>query len=81
MRRRTAQDATMVTLTIKFDQSPHHSTFMTVSADFRGIYGLAKHQTTIERKSTGTLEDNVLAFASAQMPGAPGAASSTAPTQ
>ena len=52
---------------------------MTVSADFQGIYGLAQDQTTIECKSTGALEDNILAFAGAQMPGSQGAATSTAP--
>ena len=65
-----------VTLTIKLDESSHKTTFMTVSADFRGIYGLAQDQTTIECRSTGALEDNILAFAGAQMPGAP---TSTAP--
>jgi hypothetical protein len=69
----------VVTLTIKLDPSPHHTTFMTVSADFQGTYGLAQDQTTIACKSTGTLEDNILAFAGAQMSGAQGAATSTAP--
>ena len=49
----------------------------TVSADFQGIYGLAQDQTTIECRSTGILEDNLLALAGAQMPGAQ---NSTAPT-
>jgi hypothetical protein len=70
-------DAT-VTLTTKLDKSPRNTTFMTVSAEFRGIYGLVGDQTTIECKSTGVLEDNLLAFAGAQMPGA-GAATSAAP--
>ena len=70
-------DAT-VTVTIKLDQSPHNTTFMTVSADFRGVYGLAQDQTTIECQSTGTLEENILAFAGARMPGTRGA-TSTAP--
>jgi hypothetical protein len=69
----------MVTLTIKLDKSPHDTTFMTVSADFQGIYGLAQDSTTIECKSTGTLEDNILALAGAQTSGAQGAATSTAP--
>jgi len=60
----------IVTLSIKLDQAPHNTTFMTVSADFRGIYGLAQDETTIECKSTGALEDSILAFAGAQMPGA-----------
>jgi hypothetical protein len=68
----------MVTLTIKLDKSPHDTTFMTVSADFQGIYGLGQDSTTIECKSTGTLEDNILALAGAQMSGAQGAATSTA---
>ncbi len=70
----------IVTLTIKLDQAPRNTTFMTVSANFQGIYGLAQDQTTIECKSTGALEDNILAFAGAQMPGPQGAATSTAPT-
>jgi len=69
----------IVTLTIKLEQSTHHTTFMTVSADFQGIYGLAQDSTTIECKSTGTLEDNILAFAGGQMSGAQSAATSTAP--
>ena len=60
----------IVTLTIKLDQSPHKTTFMTVSADFQGVYGLGQDSTTIECKSTGTLEDNILALAGAQMSGA-----------
>ena len=71
-------DAT-VTLSTKLDKSPHHRSFMTVSADFRGIYSLAQDHITIECKSTGTLEDSLLAFAGAQTPGAFGAAASPAP--
>ena len=59
----------MVTLRIKLDKSPHDTTYMTVSADFQGDYGLGQDHTTIECKSTGALEDNILAFAGAQMPG------------
>jgi hypothetical protein len=70
----------IVTLTVSLEQAPHKSTFMTVSADFRGIYGLAQDQTTIECKSTGALENNILAFAGAQMPGAQAAATSTPPS-
>ncbi len=69
-------DAT-VTLTIKLDQSPHKTTFMTVSADFQGLYTLGQDSTTIACKSTGTLEDNILALAGAQMSGAQGQATST----
>jgi hypothetical protein len=60
----------IVTLSVKLEQAPHNTTFMTVSADFRGIYGLAQDQTTIECSSTGALENNILALAGAQMPGA-----------
>lgn len=59
-----------VTITIKLDKSTRNSTFMTVTADFKGIYGLAQDETTIECTSTGALEENILAFAGAQMPGA-----------
>jgi hypothetical protein len=52
---------------------------MTVTADFQGLYGLAQDQTTIECKSTGALEDSILAFAGAQMPGAQGVTTPTAP--
>jgi hypothetical protein len=61
----------IVTLSVKLEQAPHNTTFMTVSADFRGIYGLAQDQATIECSSTGALENNILALAGAQMPGAP----------
>jgi hypothetical protein len=70
-------DAT-VTLTIKLDPSPHKTTFMTVRADFEGIYVLGQDSTTIACKSTGTLEDNILALAGAQMSGAQGAATTPA---
>lgn len=60
-----------VTITIKLDQAPRNTTFMTVSADFQGLYGLAQDQTTIECKSTGALEDSILAFAGAQPPSVP----------
>jgi hypothetical protein len=69
----------MVTLTIKLDRAPRDTTFMTVRADFRGIYGLAQDETTIECESTGALEDNMLALAGAQMPGGQGAAASNHP--
>jgi hypothetical protein len=62
-------DDARVTLSIKLDQAPHNTTFMTVSADFQGLYGLAQDHTTIECRSTGTLEDSILALAGAQMPG------------
>jgi hypothetical protein len=64
-------DDARVTITIKLDQAPRNTTFMTVSADFQGLYGLAQDQTTIECRSTGALEDSILAFAGAQMPTAP----------
>jgi hypothetical protein len=67
----------IVTLTIKLEQAPRNTTFMTVSADFRGIYGLAQDETTIECRSTGALEDNILALAGAEKHG--GAASPPAP--
>ena len=71
-------DAT-VTVTIKLEQAPRKTTFMTVTADFQGIYGLGQDHTTIKCESTGVLEDSILAFAGAQMPGAQGATTSTAP--
>ena len=60
-----------VTLTVKLDQAPHNTTFMTVTADFQGTYALAQDQTTIACQSTGVLEDNILAFAGAQTGGSP----------
>ena len=60
-----------VTITIKLEQAPHNTTFMTVSADFQGLYGLAQDHTTIECRSTGALEDSMLALAGAQSPGVP----------
>src|ERR1700683_80121 len=61
----------MVTVTIKLDRSVHDTTFMTVTADFQGIYGLAQDQTTIECRSTRALEDTPLALAGAQTSTAP----------
>lgn len=55
----------MVTVTVKLEQAPRNTTFMTTTADFQGIYGLAQDQTTIECKSTGALENNILALAGA----------------
>jgi len=60
----------IVTLTVKLEQAPRNTTFVTVTADFRGIYGLAQDETTIECKSTGALEDSILALAGAQPAGA-----------
>lgn len=62
-------DDASVTLSIKLEQAPHDTTFMTVSADFQGRYGLAQDETTIECKSTGSLEDSMLIFAGAELPG------------
>ena len=59
-----------VTVTIKLEKSAPSHTFMTVTADFKGIYGLARDETTIECSSTGVLEDSLLAFAGAPMPAA-----------
>ena len=59
----------IVTVSIKLEQAPRNTTFMTVSADFRGIYGLGENETTIECKSTGVLENNLLALAGAQIGG------------
>ena len=59
-----------VTLTIKLEKAARNTTFMTVSADFKGEYGLAQDVTTLECRSTGVLEDNILAFAGARMTGA-----------
>ena len=66
----------IVTLTIKLDQAPRDATFMTVSADFRGVYGLAQDETTLACKSTGALENNMLALAGAQVPGGQSAGAS-----
>ena len=62
-------DDARVTMTIKLEQAPHNTTFMTVTADFQGRYGLAQDETTIECKSTGALEDSMLIFAGAELPG------------
>jgi hypothetical protein len=64
-------DDARVTITVKLEQGSRNTTFMTVSADFQGLYGLAQDQTTIECKSTGALEDSILAFAGAQTPSVP----------
>ncbi len=55
-----------VTVTSKVERSGRDSSFVTVSADFQGTYGLAQDQTTIACRSLGALEDNILTVAGAQ---------------
>ncbi|HSR57150.1 MAG TPA: hypothetical protein VLL57_03125, partial [Candidatus Binataceae bacterium] len=57
-----------VTVTVKLQRDAQDTTFATVSADFKGTYGLAQDETTIECRSTGTLEDSILAVAGAKVP-------------
>lgn len=57
-----------VTVTVKLQRDAQDTTFATVSADFKGTYGLAQDETTIECRSTGTLEDSILAVAGAKAP-------------
>ena len=52
-----------VTVTVKLQRDAQDTTFATVNADFKGTYGLASDQTTIDCRSTGTLEDSILTVA------------------
>ena len=54
-----------VTVTVKLDKSPRHSTFATVSADFQGTYGLGDNENKVACTSKFVLEDNLLAVAGA----------------
>ncbi len=56
------QDGT-VTVKVTLDPSPGNATFVTVSADFQGTYGLGQDTTTIACRSTGTLEQEILRVA------------------
>ncbi|MGZ3919569.1 MAG: hypothetical protein ACXVC7_04725, partial [Bacteroidia bacterium] len=58
------QDGT-VTVTVKLEKSPPHSTLDTVSADFQGRYALGGNQTTVACTSKFVLEDSILAAAGA----------------
>ena len=58
------QDGT-VTVTVKLEKSPPHSTLATVSADFQGRYALGGNQTTVACTSKFVLEDSILAAAGA----------------
>ncbi len=54
-----------VTVTVKLDKSPRHSTFATVSADFQGTYGLGDNENKVACTSKFVLVDNLLAVAGA----------------
>jgi len=58
------QDGT-VTVTVKLQKGTPHSTFVTVSADFQGTYGLGANQNKVACTSKFALEDNILAAAGA----------------
>ena len=58
------QDAT-VTVTVKLEKSPPHSTLASVSADFQARYGLGGNQNTVACTSKFVLEDSILAAAGA----------------
>jgi hypothetical protein len=55
-----------VTVTVKLQRDAQDTTFATVSADFKGTYGLGQDQTTIDCRSTGALEDSILTVAGAK---------------
>lgn len=56
------QDGT-VTVKVTLDPSPGKATFVTVTADFEGTYGLGQSTASIPCKSTGTLEQDILRVA------------------
>lgn len=55
-----------VTVTSKVERGGGDGSFVTVSADFHGTYGLAQDETTIACRSLGVLEDSILTIAGAQ---------------
>lgn len=55
-----------VTVTAKVERGGRDHSFVTVTADFQGTYGLAQDETTIACRSLGVLEDAILAVAGAQ---------------
>lgn len=55
-----------VTVTAKVERGGRDASFVTVSADFQGTYGLAQDETTIACRSLGVLEDSILTIAGAQ---------------
>jgi hypothetical protein len=60
-----------VTVSVKLQRDALDTTFATVSADFKGTYGLAQDETTIDCRSTGTLEDSILTVAGAKVSATP----------
>ena len=58
------QDGT-ATVTVKLEKTTRKSTFVSVSADFQGLYALGANQNTIACTSKFVLEDNILAVAGA----------------
>jgi hypothetical protein len=60
-----------VTVTVKLERDAQDTTFATVSADFKGTYGLAQDETTIDCRSTGTLEDSILTVAGVKVSATP----------
>ena len=58
------QDGT-VTVTVKLEKATRHSTFVTVSADFQGTYGLGTNQNKMACASKFALKDNLLGVAGA----------------
>jgi hypothetical protein len=57
-----------VTVTVHLEKGEPHTTFATITADFEGTYGLGSNVETIGCRSTGTLEDSLLAVAGATPP-------------
>ncbi len=55
-----------VTVTVTLKRDAQNTTFGTVAADFAGTYGLAQDRVTIECRSTGALERDILTVAGAQ---------------
>ena len=58
------QDGT-VTVTVKLEKTTKKSTFVSVAADFQGLYGLGANEDKIACTSKFALEDNLLSVASA----------------
>jgi hypothetical protein len=52
-----------VTVTVQLQKAGNQATFVTVSADFQGNYGLGGQQTTVDCVSNGSLEKDLITVA------------------
>jgi hypothetical protein len=65
----TLEDGSVI-VTVKIDPAGRGASYVTVSADFEGTYGLGSSETTTQCVSKGVLENNILEAAGAAQSGA-----------